>query len=112
MIPAIIPGGSHKDSRGTLNYNNSFNLSQVTAASGRFEIQLILIDNWKTPSVDLKRTTFELVHDTLDVLHIPPGYICSIQSLTNNSKLLIMSDYELNEAKDEYRFPVDYFKKK
>jgi hypothetical protein len=61
-----------------------------------------LVDKWNNPSVDLERITFELVHETLDVLHIPPGYISSIQSLEGNSKLLVMSDYELNEINDEY----------
>ena len=138
MLPKLIYGNSFKDNRGELNYNNSFNLSSIkrfytivnkntfqkrgwqgheieqrwyTAVSGIFEIQLILVDNWSSPSVDLKRITFELNDDTLDVLKIPPGYISRIQSLTNNSKLLIMSDYELNEVKDEHRFPVNYFKK-
>ena len=69
------------------------------------------MDNWNNPSVDLKKITFELVHEKLDVLHIPSGYISSIQSLTNNSKLLIMSDYGLNKIEDEYRFPINYFKK-
>ena len=139
MTPKLISGESYKDDRGILNFNNSFNLSLIkriytienkntsfirrwqghkieqrwfTATSGKFEIQLILVDNWNGPSADLKRITFELVDETLDVLHIPPGYISSIQSLEDNSKLLIMSDYELNEIKDEYKFLVDYFKKK
>ena len=138
MTPKLISGKSHKDDRGELNSNNSFNLSPIkrfytivnkdtsfkrrwqghkieqrwfTATSGSFEIQLILVDNWNNPSVDLKRITFELVHETLDVLHIPSGYISSIQALINNSKLLIMSDYGLNEIDDEYRFPINYFKK-
>ena len=136
MFPKLISGESFKDERGELNYNNSFNLYPIkrfytivnkdiyfkrgwqghkieqrwfTAVSGKFEIQISLIDNWSNPSVDLKKITFELVDDTLDVLQIPPGYISSIQSLTNNSKLLIMSDYELNEIEDEYRFPINYF---
>jgi dTDP-4-dehydrorhamnose 3,5-epimerase-like enzyme len=136
MLPKLIFGESYKDGRGELNYNNSFNLYPIkrfytivnkdisfkrgwqghkteqrwfTAVSGKFKIQIILIDNWSNPSVDLKKITFELVDDTLDVLHIPPGYISNIQSLTNNSKLLIMSDYELNEIEDEYRFPINYF---
>ena len=134
--PKIIKGKSYTDQRGILNYNNLFNASAIkriyiiensstkifrgwqghkieqrwfTAISGSFEIQLILIDNWNNPSADLERITFELTNETLDVLHITSGYISSIQSFANNSKLLIMSDYELNEVKDEYRFNPNYF---
>lgn len=138
MIPKIIFGGNHKDDRGEITFNNDFNPSQVkrfysienidtsfirrwqghrieqrwfTAISGKFEIQLILVDDWDTPSVQLEKITFELGNNSFDILHIPPGYISSIQSLTDNSKLLVMADHALNEVKDEYRFPVDYFKK-
>ena len=139
MVPKLIYGESYKDERGELNYNNSFDLSQIkrfysivnkntsfkrrwqghkieqrwfTAISGKFKVQLILVDNWKAPAVDLEKLTFELVNETFDVLHIPRGYISSIQALTDNSKLLVMSDFLLNEINDEYSFPVDYFKKK
>ena len=139
MVPKLISGKSYKDDRGQLNYNNSFDLSQIkrfytienhetsfnrgwqghrieqrwfTAVSGSFKIQLILIDNWNDPSILLNEKTFKIDNETLDVLHIPPGYISSIKSLKNNSKLLVMSDYKLNEIKDEYRFPVNYFKNK
>ena len=136
MTPSIIPGGMHEDKRGKLRYNNSFDATNVkrmyvidnnlgfkrrwqghkieqrwfTAISGRFKIQLILVDNWKSPSVALERITFELTSNTFDILHIPFGYVSSIQSLSESSKLLVMSDYSLNEINDEYRFPINYFK--
>jgi hypothetical protein len=46
----------------------------------------------------------------LDVLHIPQGYISSIQALEPEAKLLVMADYLLGEINDEYRFDADYFK--
>jgi hypothetical protein len=82
MVPKLIFGNSYKDDRGELNYNNSFKLSPIkrfytianntnflkrgwqghkieqcwyTAALGRFEIQLILVDNSSNPSLDLKK---------------------------------------------------------
>ena len=45
----------------------------------------------------------------LDVLHIPKGYITSVQSLTEDAKLLVMSDYGLQEINDEFKFSSDYF---
>ena len=136
MFPSIISGGNHLDSRGELKYNNSFDVSQVkriysillnqkrvrrwqghkieqrwfTAISGKFNIQLILVDNWNEPSINLPKIDFELSSDSLDVLHVPSGYLTSIEALEDNSILLVMSDYVLNEINDEYRFSEKYFK--
>ena len=136
MYPSITSGGSHLDSRGKLKYNNSFDASQVkriysillnqkrirrwqghkieqrwfTAISGRFNIQLILVDNWGEPSINLPKIDFELSSDSLDVLHVPSGYLTSLEGVEDNSILLVMSDYDLNEINDEYRFSEKYFK--
>lgn len=136
MIPKIITGNSHTDARGTLFYNNDFDASTVkrmyvienvntdiirgwqghkmeqrwfSAIKGSFKIQLIKIDHWDQPSKNLEKLTFVVNAEKLDVLHVPKGYVCSIQSLEEGSKLLIMADYRLNEIIDEFRFPLDYF---
>lgn len=136
MIPSIIPGASFKDNRGSLNYNNNFDATSIkriyliensdnsflrrwqghkveqrwfSVVLGKFRIQLIKIDNWEKPSKDVEKITFEISNDTLDILHIPGGYISSIQSLVNGSKLLVMADYKLNEIDDEFKFSSDYF---
>jgi dTDP-4-dehydrorhamnose 3,5-epimerase-like enzyme len=136
MIPEITKGNSHTDSRGTLFYNNDFDISAIkrmyvlenestdfirawqghkieqrwfSVMKGSFRIQLIEIDNWDSPSKDLDRFSFIVSAEKLDVLHVPSGYVSSIQSLEQGSKLLVLSDYLLGEVKDEYRFDVDYF---
>lgn len=136
MKPKLVDGNFHSDQRGTLFYNNDFNATAIkriyvienkdtdfvrgwqghkieqrwfSAIRGSFKIQLIKIDNWENPSKDLKAFTFLLYSDKLDVLHTPEGYISSIQSLENNSRLLVMADYPLGEVKDEYRYNIDYF---
>jgi hypothetical protein len=43
------------------------------------------------------------------VLHIPAGYVSSIQSLIAGSKLLVMADYLMGVNEDDYRFESDYF---
>ncbi len=138
MQPSIISGGAHLDKRGELKFNNSFNMSQIkrfysitlkkklnirrwqghkieqrwfTAISGSFRIQLIFVDNWNKPNTELDKINFDLSSDSLDVLHIPGGYITSIEAISDNSILLVMSDYTFNEINDEYRFPEGYFKK-
>jgi dTDP-4-dehydrorhamnose 3,5-epimerase-like enzyme len=138
MIPKIISGNSHTDTRGTLFYNNDFDASEIkrvyvienvttdiirawqghkieqrwfSSIKGSFKIGLIKIDNWENPSKDLEMHLFKVNADTLEVLHVPQGYVSSIQSLQEGSKLLVMADYLLGEIKDEYRYDMDYFKK-
>jgi dTDP-4-dehydrorhamnose 3,5-epimerase-like enzyme len=137
MIPKIIAGGSHSDDRGLLQFNNSFDATAVkriylienkettfvrgwqghrieqrwfSALQGSFKIELIAIDNWENPSIHLKSLSFIIKGKTLDVLHVPPGYLSSIQGLEEGAKLLVMVDYLLGEIQDEYRFSIDYFK--
>ncbi|GHC58452.1 WxcM-like domain-containing protein [Ulvibacter litoralis] len=134
--PKFIEGGNHKDARGTLCYNNEFDASEVKrfytitnndlsfkrgwtghaierrwfiATSGVFEITVIKIDTWEQPNRTLKRQTFKMSSDKLDVLEVPSGFVTSIQALETDSKLLVMSDYMLGEVTDEHRFESTYF---
>ena len=136
MKPTLIKGAVHTDERGNLFYNNDFDASLVkrmyvienknssfirgwqghkmeqrwfSVIKGSFKIILIQIDNWEQPNKYLKPQEFIISAETLDVLHIPNGYVSSIQSIEDDSKLLVMADYLLGEIKDEYRFEVDYF---
>jgi dTDP-4-dehydrorhamnose 3,5-epimerase-like enzyme len=137
MVPLIINGGCHYDQRGSLFYNNDFDASIIkriyviencntdfirgwqghkveqrwfSAITGSFKIELIKIDNWENPPRDLKPSVFVVKSDTLDVLYVPHGYVSSIQTLSEGSKLLVMTDYLLGEIEDEYRYKIDYFK--
>jgi len=136
MKPILIFGGNHQDIRGVLKYNNDFDLTSVkrmyiienidtffvrgwqghqieqrwfSAVAGAFKIELIKIDDWENPSKELEKVSFEISNKKADVLHIPQGYISSIQAITETSKLLVMADYKMNEIQDEYRFSSDYF---
>ena len=139
MIPKIITGGSHSDTRGTVRFNNSFDATAIkriylienkettfvrgwqghrieqrwfSVLQGSFKIELIAIDDWEQPAKNLKLCTFTVHAETLDVLYVPQGYVSSIQSLEDGAKLLVMADYLLGEVQDEYRFDIDYFKVK
>ena len=46
----------------------------------------------------------------MNVLLVPPGFISSIRSKESASKLLAMSNYGIEEIKDEYRYENEYFK--
>jgi hypothetical protein len=95
MIPEITNGNAHTDTRGTLFYNNEFDVSAIkrmyvlenestefirawqghkieqrwfSVMKGSFRIQLIAIDNWNAPSKHLERFTFIINAEMLDVL--------------------------------------------
>ena len=138
MKPTLISGNCHQDQRGKLFYNNDFDASSIkrmyvienhsvdfvrawqghaieqrwfSAIKGSFKIQLIAVDNWEKPNKKSPRLTFTLQSESLDILHIPAGYISSIQTLEEKSKLVVMSDYHKGEIRDEFRYPADYFTK-
>ncbi len=137
MNPSIINGNHFQDHRGTLRYNNDFDASSIkriyiienkdlsierawqghrieqrwfSAIKGSFLIKLIQIDNWENPNPESTVLEFEINDQNLEISHIPSGYISSIKATTDDARLLVMADYLLGEIKDEYRFPLDYFK--
>jgi hypothetical protein len=136
-LPKIIKGNSFTDIRGTIYFNNSFDISEIkrmyiiqnssvniirgwqghkveqrwfSAVQGEFEIHLIEVDNWETPSKNLQSIKYNLNSDKMNVLHVPPGFVSSIRSKEPASKLLAMSNYGIEEINDEYRYENDYFK--
>ena len=136
MKPTLISGNCHQDERGQLFYNNDFDTICInrmyvienhsvdfvrawqghkieqrwfSALQGRFRIQLIAIDNFEKPDVSLPRLEYILKSETLDVLHVPFGYASSIEALEEKSKLLVMSDYNLGEINDDFRYQMNYF---
>lgn len=134
--PTILKGNHHQDERGIIKFNNDFNAFGIkrvytiknvdedfirswqghqieqrwfSAILGSFKIKLIAPDHWETPAKNLPILEFILTANNLNVLHIPPGFISSIQATEKNSTLLVFADYELGALKDEYRFPTNYF---
>tara|TARA_R110001606_G_scaffold24223_3_gene80442 strand:- start:20969 stop:21388 length:420 start_codon:yes stop_codon:yes gene_type:complete len=136
MKPVLISGKNHHDSRGILTYNNDFDVTLVkriylienkdmvfvrgwqghkiekrwfTVVEGSFKIELIRIDDWENPSKELDKITFEITSLSADVLHVPEGYVSSIQATKEASKLLVMADYKINDIQDEFKFASNYF---
>jgi hypothetical protein len=136
MIPKLISGNCHEDQRGSLKYNNHFDASEVkriylienanvqlkrgwqghkieqrwfSAMSGKFNIQLIQVNDWENPDAKLEPFVFELLSEELHFLHIPSGYISCIQAQSEDAKLLVMADYHLGEINDDYRFSLEQF---
>jgi len=46
----------------------------------------------------------------MNVLHVPPGFVSSFRFKEPASKLLAMSNYGIEEIKDECRYEINYFK--
>ena len=134
----LLEGKKHQDERGIITFNNEFDASQIkriytienssiefirgwqghkieqrwfACMKGSFEISVIEVDDFEKPSKDLTIQKYLLTDDVLTYLHIPSGYITAIQSKESNSKLLVLADYGVAEINDEYRFPIEYFKK-
>lgn len=132
----ILSGGNFSDERGTLTFNNDFDMSEVkriytlqnirvdfvrgwqghtieqrwfSCLLGSFKIQCIHLGSSEDPNKDLPIEEFILSSESLDILHIPAGYVTAIQALNTGAKLLSMSDYRLGEVDDVVRYPLDYF---
>ncbi len=131
MIPKRIPGGSHSDIRGTLTFNNDFDASEIkriytiennstdfirgwqghkmeqrwfSAIKGTFKIQILSIAYFEKGLKDLQPYCFVLKADLMDILHVPAGFVSSIQALEVGAKLLVLADYKIGEVDDEFRF--------
>ncbi|MNG22150.1 hypothetical protein D3C84_1066060 [compost metagenome] len=66
------------------------------------------IDNWESPSKDLKVESVILSATESNVLHIPQGYANAIESLEVGSKLISFSTLHLDRAsEDDVRFEND-----
>ena len=138
FIPKLLKGAIHHDKRGDLycnDYFHKFTIKRVyfiknqntsiirawqghkieqrwfSAVTGSFKNLLIKIDNWESPNQDLIPVEFILNSNKLDILHIPSGYISSIQAIEGNSKLMVMANYFLGEINDEHKYPQKYFEK-
>lgn len=129
--PQFLEGKKHQDERGIITYNNDFDASEVkriytiennstdlirgwqghkieqrwfSAIKGAFKIQILSIAYFEKGLKDLQPYCFVLKADQMDILHVPAGFVSSIQALEEGAKLLVLADYKLGEVDDEFRF--------
>ena len=135
-----ISGGIAKDERGQIRFVNGFDMNLVKrfyiiknedtelirgwrahrieqrwyyVLSGSFEMNLVKIDDWDNPSVNLAIERHILSSDNMEVLHIPAGYGTAFKALSPNSEIMVFADYNLEHAKlDDYTWSSDYFMNK
>jgi dTDP-4-dehydrorhamnose 3,5-epimerase len=132
--PELIRGNVHEDSRGKLFFNNLADMSAVKrlyfiehpniqvirawqahkieqkwfqVILGKFEISLINV-NWENPEDSLPAIRYVLDATQSEILHVPGGYASGFRALENNSKIMVCSDFTLEESKgDDFRFPIE-----
>lgn len=133
----FIKGGIAKDHRGQIRFVNDFDMSLVKrfyiiknqdtelirgwrahrmeqrwfyVVSGSFELSLVKIDNWDSPSKTLEVEKLNIKADDQQVVHVPVGFGTAFKALEAGSELLVFADYGIENAKnDDYTWPVDYF---
>lgn len=134
----LIQGGVAKDERGQIRFVNDFDMTRVKrfyiiknedtdlirgwrahgieqrwfyVLSGSFEINLIEIDNWEKPSIDLPVDKHMLNSTDMRLLHVPTGYATAFKALETGSELLVFADYGIEHvSQDDYTWAFDYFK--
>lgn len=133
----IINGGIAKDDRGEIRFVNDFDMSLIKrfyiiknadielvrgwrahrieqrwfyVLSGCFEMDLVQIDDWKSPSKDLAVKKVVLCAKDMQVVHIPVGYGTAFKALEAGSELLVYADYGIENASlDDYTWSIDHF---
>jgi dTDP-4-dehydrorhamnose 3,5-epimerase-like enzyme len=130
--PQLIKGGVHTDHRGQLSFVNDMKFDAIErfyiisnsaehplrawqghkidnkyfyCIQGTIKVHYVKIDNWESPSKDLKVESVLLSATESNVLHIPEGYANAIESLEVGSKLISFSTLPLDRtSEDDVRF--------
>jgi len=132
-VPQLIKGESFKDNRGQILFNNDFDLKDVRRFYEIENINSDYIRGWKGHTIEsrwffatkgvikISVSSFEkngklykdspivfvLDSKTKDVLYVPKYYATTIKQLTDNAKVMVMSDYKLNETSDELTWEIE-----
>jgi len=138
MKTALFKGDSFSDTRGKLLFFNTFTMQEIVrfyqiepdnsdvirgwqahkqekkwfyCIEGGFEINLIKVDDFETPNINLESEKYFLDVDVPIVLAVPKGYATAFKAIDNNSKLIVYSNFTLEQSKnDDYRFSLNTFK--
>ena len=137
QIPTLYNGELYLDERGTVAFVNDFKFENVKrfyivsnhrvgfardwhghktefkcamVISGAALIAAVAIDNWKNPSKDEKVYRYNLSAHKPMVLFIPKGYANNFMALTENTRVMFLSNLSVEESRnDDYRYDADYW---
>ncbi len=129
---SLIHGGNHTDARGKLIFFNDFDMKEVRrfyviehpdtdvvrawqahkkeqkwfyVIEGSFKIIIVRPPEWFDDSEKSIPEEFILESKKTTLLHVPGGYANGFRAIEPNSKLMVFSDYAIEDAgTDEYRF--------
>jgi dTDP-4-dehydrorhamnose 3,5-epimerase len=129
----VYEGGSFSDNRGVVDFYNTFDLSEVKrmytisptcgvirawqghriekkwfyVVQGSFEIQLCKVNFWSPLTIE-NREKITLSESSNLILEIPGGYLNGFVALEESSKMIVFSDYSLEDSKnDDYRIKLE-----
>lgn len=133
--PRLINGGIHTDHRGQISFVNGMKFDAIErfyiisnsaekplrawqghkidnkyfyCIQGVIKVHFVRIDNWESPSKDLKVKSVMLSATENSILHIPEGYANAIESMEEGSKLISFSTLPLDRtSEDDVRFDSD-----
>src|SRR6478609_6634482 len=113
--PQLIKGGIYTDHRGQISFVNDMKFKTIErfyiisnstenplrawqghkldnkyfyCIQGAVKVHFVKIDNWESPSKDLKVESVVLRVSQSNILYIPEGYANAIESLEGGSKLI------------------------
>ena len=135
--PILLKGGIAVDDRGSVSFVNDFNFAGVKRfymienhrqgfirawhghrnegkyffmVKGNALVCGVEIDDWNSPSKNLKVHRFVLSEKLPSILFLPPGYANGAMSLTSDAKILVLSTSTLQESLgDDIRFDARYW---
>ena len=135
--PFLIEGQIFKDDRGIISFVNDFGLDDIKrfyvithpdlsvvrawqahkfelkyfyCLKGEFLVNLVRIDNWSNPSMELNVETYKLKDELSQVLYVPSGYATGFKALVKDSQMLIFSNKTTEESKDDdFRYNANYW---
>jgi dTDP-4-dehydrorhamnose 3,5-epimerase-like enzyme len=82
----------------------------VTVVQGSAIVGAVKVDNWDSPSKELKPERWVMSGDKPQVIYLPAGYANGFMSLTDDLIILFFSTTTLQESMgDDYRFDARYW---
>jgi dTDP-4-dehydrorhamnose 3,5-epimerase-like enzyme len=78
--------------------------------AGEFLLAWVKIDNFSTPSPNLKADHIKLSAENNKCVSLPSGYANGLKALRENSRILVFSEFLVNQSMEEkIRFPKNYW---
>ncbi len=91
-------------------HGHRFEKKWFYCVKGAFTLGLVEIDDWETPSRELRPELYHLSEQKSEIICVPEGYANCIRAEQPDSVLLVFSGKILSEAQaDSWRYPADHW---